>query len=82
MNNYVEPNWEQMARMALGLSLSGHLDNARDRFLAQRLEHVAKALKLASDMGRDNFKRRLHLILEVPGIDDPTTTVGILPSAK
>jgi hypothetical protein len=80
--NYVAPDFHQMARMALGLSLSGQVDGARDRFLESRLEQVAKAMKLAHEMGRDNMMRRMRMILEIPGIDDPTANIGILPSAE
>jgi len=80
--NYISPDFKQMARMALGLSLSGHLDGVRDRFLDARVEQVAKTMELAHNMGKDAMKRRIKMMLEIPGIDDPTANVGIIPSAE
>ncbi len=59
MGKYIEPDFKQMARIALGLSLSGQVDNARDRFLDSRVEQVAKAMKMAHDMGQDATKRKM-----------------------
>lgn len=67
--NYVSPDFSQMARMALGLSLSGQLDGARDRFLDARVEHVAKTLKLCHEMGKEALKRQLRALVNTPGVD-------------
>jgi len=59
MGKYIEPDFRQMARAALGLSLSGQLDGVRDRFLNERVEQVANGMKLAHELGQDATKRKM-----------------------